>query len=318
MMLTLLATSALLPAKAVSLDRVFARGERLQYSVKSNLQSESRGGGVLTWMPEDLDILYKFTTSVTELKADGIALVRYERPTVTEVTGETVDSPPKSRTEKVDFKLDVVLSPINELLEIKDLSPKKPPPVAARWSTAGRRGVAPATQDLIDTFVGEVYRLSLFQGSIDSALDFSPKLPYDDVQPGDSWKRTAGYSPQALSGKAGQLAVQRLDYTYTYDGVVESDGKKVHRVTARLALKTDLATFANQVMKTTPEKSGLKTIPLQLDASIAFDLDLTTRKTLKALAKSDGGFAIVLTRSPDTPVHEERLKGTTRLTLLPG
>lgn len=318
MILTLLATSALLPMQAVSLHRVFAKGEKLQYSVKSTLQSESRGGGLLTWMPEDLDILYKFTTSVTELKADGIAQVRYDRPTVTEVTGETAVSPPKSRTEKVDFKLDLTVSPINELLEIKDLNPKKPPPVAARWSNSGRAGVAPSTQDLIDTFVGEVYRLSLFQGSIDTALDFSPKLPYDDVKPGDTWKRTAGYSPQALSGKAGQLAVQRLDYIYTYDGVMESDGKKVHRVTARLALKTDLASFANQIMKTTPEKSGLKTIPLQLDASIAFDLDLATRKTLKALAKSEGGFSIVLTQSPDKPVHEERLKGHTRLSLLPG
>ena len=47
-------------------------------------------------------------------------------------------------------------------------------------------------------------------------------------------------------------------------------------------------------------------------------LDLATRKTLRALAKSEGGFSIVLTQSPDMPVHEERLKGVTRLTLLPG
>ncbi len=318
MVVTLLASLLLAGGPEVSLNRVFARGEKLQYSVKSSLQSESRGAGLLTWMPEDHDILYKFTTTVTELKADGIALVRYDRPTVTEIEGETAAGPPKSRTHKVDFKLDVTLSPINELLEIKDLTPKKPPPPVALRARASNGSSAAGVQDLIDTFVGEVYRLALFQGGIDSALDFSPKLPYDDVKPGDTWKRTAGYSPQSLSGKQGQVAVQRLDYTYTYDGVVESDGKKVHRVVARLALKTDLATFANQIMKTTPEKSGLKTIPLELDASIAFDLDLVNRRTLKAVATSQGGFAIVLTQSPDAPVHEERLKGTTRLVLLPG
>ncbi|MCO5297939.1 MAG: hypothetical protein M9921_13905 [Fimbriimonadaceae bacterium] len=310
-----------LPSAPVDLSRVFAKGEKGQYAVKSAIQVESRGPGLLSWIPEDLGIQYKFTYAVTEMKADGIAVVHYERPTMTWIEGETFNTPETKRVEKVDMKLDATLSPINELLELKDLNPgKKPPPAALdRAATPGAEtGPEGAPQDVIEQFVGEIHRLALFLGAIDSSLDFSPKLPYDLVNPGDTWKRTVGYSPQALAGKGGQLAVQRLDYTYTYKGPVEVEGKRYQRVDADLSLDTDLAQFVNQLMDTKPEQSGLKQIPLRLKATIEFDLDLQTRRTVRATAKSEGGFSVVVTQRPNEPVYEERFKGTTTLSLVAG
>lgn len=306
-------------AAPIDLSRVFAKGEKGQYLVKSEIQVESRGPGLLTWMPQDLGVQYKFTYAVTEMKTDGIAVLRYERPTMTWTEGETFTSPEVRRVEKTDMKVDATVSPINELLELKDLNPKKPPPAErARATTQPLEGGAAGAQDVIGQFVGEVHRLALFLGALDSSLDFSPKLPYDAVEPGATWKRTVGYSPQALAGKGGQLAVQRLDTTYTYKGPVEVDGKRYHRVDADLALDTDLAQFINQLMDLKPEQSGLKQIPLRLKATIEFDLDFQTRRTVRAKAKSEGGFSIVATQRPSEPVYEERFKGTTTLSLLAG
>lgn len=313
---------ALLGAAAppVDLSRVFAKGEKAQYLVKSAIQVESRGLGLLTWMPEDLGIQYKFTYAVTEMKPDGIAVLRYERPAMTWTEGETFDSPPKTRVDKVEMKLDATVSPINELLAIKDLNPKKPPPPVhgSRVTREGSEAPSAAPQDVVEQFVGEIHRLALFLGAIDSSLDFSPKLPYDLVNPGDTWKRTVGYSPQALASKGGKLAVQRLDYTYAYKGPVEVEGKRFQRIEATLALDTDLAQFVNQLMDTKPEESGLKRIPLRFSATIQFDLDPKTHRTVRAAANSDGGFSVVLTQRPDEPVYEERFKGTTRMTLIAG
>lgn len=308
------------PSADVDIQRVFGKAEKGQYQVKSNLLVEERGDGLVTWMPSDLDIHYKFTYAVTETKPDGIVSIRYERPTMTETEGETFDTPAKTKVDKVDLKFQVVVSPINELLDIKDLNPKKPPPPSFRAMRAMARagGTSTEAQDVIGRFVGEIYRLSLFLGPLDSGLDFSPKLPFEEVKIGDTWKRTAGYSPQALGGRQGQSAVQRLDYTYEYKGVLEVEGKKVHRVTATLALDTDVGLFVNQLMQAKPEQTGLKAVPLHLKATIEYDLDLATRRTLRANARSEGGFSIVLTQAPDAPVHEERLRGTTRMTLVAG
>ena len=64
---------ALLPPNpgTVSLGRTFAKGERLQYQVKSTINAQSRQRGLETWIPEDHDIQYKFTVEVLDLKADG-------------------------------------------------------------------------------------------------------------------------------------------------------------------------------------------------------------------------------------------------------
>jgi len=328
---TLALIPAMLSAQAqpIKLSRVFTKGEKLQYDLKSTVNSESRGLGLQTWIPEDLDIVYKFSVEVLELKTDGIADLKYLRPTITEIEGETVDSPPKPKVEKLNQELLLTVSPANEILKIKDNTKKEPekkgpakppakkPPLLLTSLLEPR---APKRQDalgmLLGQFVGEIYRLSLFLGPLDSSMDLAPRLPFDDVKKGDTWKRTVGYSPQKLKGKGDKLAVQRLDYTYTYEGIVSSQNKMVHRITADLEVKTDLAEFVHQTYGVKSDVTGLKEIPLNFKGRIEFDLDQKTMKTLRAVGTSQGGFKVVATQYPNDPIQEENFKGRTILKLL--
>jgi hypothetical protein len=155
--------------------------------------------------------------------------------------------------------------------------------------------------------------LALNTGSLDGSLDFAPKLPLDDVKPGDTWKKTVGYSPQNLKGK-NKDAVQRLDYTYTYVGVVDSNGQKVYRVTADLDTSSNLAKFFFEATGLTSEDTLIKAIPLNLKAHIDFDLDMKTGETLHAESQATGGFSVQTTDS-EQALHEERFKGHTVLNL---
>lgn len=304
----------------VTLGRKYTKGEKLEYIVKSHLTSESRQMGLDTWLPEDLDIYYKFTMDVKEIKTDGIADVRYQRPTMTQVSGESANSMPKTQVEKSGLDLLLTLTPVNEIISVKDLAPKKPEKPAKSdgairnlmaASGRGRQGL----QAFLGQFISEIYRLSLFIGSLDSSMDFAPRLAFDPMVPGDTWKRTVGYQPQKKS-KEGKTTMQRLDYTYTYKGVVDRDGKKFQRVEATLDLKTDLAAFIHDTFGVKSSVTGLKEIPLTLKAKVEYDLDMITNHTVAARATSEGGFRIVTVDQPTVAVQEERLMGTTELKLL--
>jgi hypothetical protein len=303
---------------AVSLGRVFTPHEKLTYAVRSGISAERRGAGLTTWLPEDLDINYDFTVDVEALKADGIAVVHYKRPWVDEVTGDTFDAPAKTKRVKSNYDFRLTVSPFNEILEMKDLTPpKKKPPVKKKGTIFGSAAVAPqgSIQGFVGQFISELYRLSLFTGSMESALDFAPRMTFDDVKVGDTWKRTVGYQPQKLKGKDGKQAVQRLDYTYTYKGLVNGDKGKVQRVEAKLTFNTDIAEFVKQLTEATADQIGLEKLPLSLDATIVFDLDPKTRHTLKAEATSVGNFQIFVPNVPDA-AYEERMKGHTSMRLV--
>lgn len=312
-------------AKAVTLNRVFSKGEKLQYSVKSSLHIEQRPYGLETFMPEDLDLNYKFTTEVRELKNDGVAVIHYQRPTIVQVQGETWKSPSKTTVEKLDMNYDLTVSAINKILDEKDLNPpKKKTPKKAGGSDDGdglrAMGIGAGTRQdplgaLLGQFIGEMYRLALNVGPMDSSLDFAPKLPLDDVKVGDTWKETVGYQPQKLKG-TGKQAVQRLDYTFTYKGLVTVNGKQFHRVSATLDLTTDLATFINQLADAKPDETGLKSIPMTLKQSIDYDLDPVTKRTVLARSKAVGGFKINVTSIPDEPAVEQKLSGSTEMSLV--
>jgi len=98
---------------------------------------------------------------------------------------------------------------------------------------------------------------------------------------------------------------------------VTSGGKNVHRITADLDVDTDAAPFVNQVLGMKPEQSRLKAVKLQLKATIEFDLDEKTRKTLRADARSTGAIRVDVTDLPHEALMEQRLKGRTLLTLTP-
>jgi hypothetical protein len=300
--------------KPVSLQRVMKVGEKFSYAVKSHLLVEERQIGLDTFLPEELDLNYNFTFDVTKDKADGIVVGRYKRPTITQIEGETAETPPKTTVEKINWDIELTITPINEIIDQKDMNPKKTPPKSGgtlriATNTMSRAGIQ---GDIVGSFVSELYRLSLFVGGFDSALDFQPKLEDDEVVPGATWRRTVSYSPQKLKG-SNKMAMQRLDYVYTYVGVVESEGKKVHRVNATLNSKTDLAAFLRDAAPEDETVLQLKEIPFNLDAKIEYDLDLNTRTTIQANATSTGGFKLVLTQFPENPIVEQRVKGRTTL-----
>jgi hypothetical protein len=299
--------------KPTTLSRIFQAKQKYTYDVSSHLGLESRPRGMETFMPEDFDLNYSFTAQVVQMKPDGIAVIRYLRPTMTEIQGETWDSPPKTKVEKVNWDFLLTVSPVNQILETVDQKKKKAPvKKPAMWmSPANAQQEGP---DPIAQFVGDLYRLSLFVGPVETSLDFSPKLPLTEVVPGDTWKQTVGYQPQKLKGKPG-MAVQRLDYTYTYRGKVTVGGKTFERVVASLQFNSDLADWARQYLGQDDEEPGpkLTRLPLHMHTDIEFNLDPKTFNTISAVAKSEGGFEVYLSDAPRNAIYERKLHGKTNL-----
>lgn len=307
---------------AVTLTRRFTPGEKLAYSITSHITAEQRQKGLQTFIPEDLDLNYGFDFTVQSVNGAGLATMRYQRPTMTEIQGETANSSPKTKVQKINMIELLTMSPINELIDHKDIAPKKPTakkPKVGAHSASPAVGAARLQAPIFGQYIAEMHSLALFIGGVDSGLDFAPKLPLEAVKVGDTWKRTVGYQPQRLSGKENdKAAVQRLDYTYTYLGPMTVDGKKILRIQAKLELKTDLADYLKTLMKQSGmrgDETNLKTMPLHMKASIDFDLDPKNCHTLLAAATSEGGFELFV-KEDDEAYYEERFKGRTNLELV--
>ncbi|MBI5706646.1 MAG: hypothetical protein HZC36_06615 [Armatimonadetes bacterium] len=297
---------------SVKLRRIFAKGEKFEYEFKSSLLTEVRDLVITTFMPEKIVYEYKFGYEITALKPDGFCELKYKRPSIT-ITEPGEDGPEKT-VEKLDQDVLITLSPVNDMVSIKDQSPPKKGGKDGGGSLRSHRlvGLPRAQVDVIGQFVGELHRLAAFVGSMDSSLDFSPRLPFEEeVAPGATWKRTVGYSPQKSSSDS-KMVVQRLDYTYTYVGMVESGGKQVQRVTADMSLDSDLAQFIHDTFRLKPAQTGLKAIPLKLKVHVDYDLDPKTMRTIVANATSEGGFSVTISASAD-PVIEEIFHGTCKL-----
>lgn len=307
-------------AETTDLSRVFKKGQVYNYQLRSHLQIEQRSDNLDTFIPEDVDINYDFSYKVDEVKPSGFAMITYTRPTLTQILGETADRPPVVEKIPVNFRLAMEISPINEVISLKDLNPpaKEKSLRAHRLNIAlAAAPMAPVAQSILQEWAGELQRLALFIGSLDTAMDFNPKLPYEEAKVGESWKRTMSYQPQVIKGEGGRQAVQRLDLEYTYGGIVEVNGKKFHRVTAKMNLDTDAAGYINQQMGTKPEESGVSKIPLKLQSEISFDLDLQNRAPVTSTARTTGGWSLTL-YGQSQAVVEEKIKGrvTMKLTSL--
>lgn len=300
----------------VDLSRLFKKGQTFNYQVRTRMMIEQRGGELNTFIPEDVDLNYDFSKVVEDVKPSGFASIIYRRPTMTIIEGETADSPPKTVVERVNINYRLDLSPINEIGAVRNLNP---PSQAAGGGSSRLMSAAPlasASQvDIIGQFAGELQRLALFVGSFDSALDFNPKLPFEEARVGETWKRTVSYQPQVMSGTRNQMAMQRLDMTYKYEGLVQSEGKEVHRISATVKLDSDAGTFLNQMMGMSPEQSGLNRIPLKLDTQIEFDLDKDTRHTIRAVARTNSSWSVMLS-GMTRPAVEQRITGRATMRLV--
>ncbi len=312
-------------AKPVELSRKFTAGEKLNYFARAQFTDEQRSGSLQTFMPQDEEISYRYSMTVQKVKADGIAEILYQRPTIDIIEGDTAESGAKKMTEKLDIKFLLDVSPINEIVAQKDLNPKKDKdkdkggdllarPIIQKVMRQGSQADQVAI-GLLLSYVGEVQRLAFFVGPLDSGLDIAPKFPFDEVKVGDTWKSTVGYSPQKLKGQGDKQAVQRLDYTYTYQGLMKSkEGKDIQRIQAKVKLDTDLVDYARQLVGGSASSSFLKSVPLMFEGTIDFDLDPTNFHMLKASAESKGSFAIS-PKGADQPVVEDRFRGRTSVKL---
>jgi len=306
-----------------TLTRKFVANEKLAYAIRSHLTTEQRQRGLQTWLPSDTDINYNCSIFVRAMQADGFAVVHYTRPTMTIIEDDNGD--PKTQIEKSNINVRLLLSPVNEMIDARDLNPpKKPkkPGAAASEDDGGGRMVGPDDTTayglaIFGQFASETERLALFIGSLDSSLDLAPKLPLTAVKVGDTWQRTIGYQPQKLKGKEGKSAVQRLDYTFTYLGPKVVDGKSILRIQAKLDFKTDLLDYVKSIMEEIGGngKTILSSLPLNLKATIDYDLDPKTRHTLATRATSEGGYGLFLKGDTDA-LMEGRFKGRTDVDLV--
>ncbi|MBX3110761.1 MAG: hypothetical protein KF857_02030 [Fimbriimonadaceae bacterium] len=311
-MVTAVAIAALLNQGDIELQRKFTKGETVNYSVRSHILVEHSQYNQPIGIPEELDINYDSKVVFKDVKPTGFATIEYYRPTMTEIQGETAASPPKSKTDKVDLAFTMTMSPINEITDVTKIDGKKGGTDKLLRGYAGMP-VSPATAQALSGFQGELYRLALWINSLDTSLEFNPKLPFEEVKPGATWKRTVSYQPQALKGGNGKQAVQRLDMTYKYEGRTQSKGQEVERVTATVHLDTDAAPFIDQLLGAKPGQSGLKAFKLKMDSTLTFDLDPKTFATIRATAKSKGSWSLYLVRLGDQPAVEEQITGESSL-----
>jgi hypothetical protein len=268
------------------------------------------------FIPEDLDINYDASIKVESVSDEGFANALYSRPSMTIIEGETAETPPKRSVEPWNLRAKMQISPINELTGLQTLALSAQLPAgfqARRLRRVRAAGGEAAVQSL--PFTDDLYRLCLFVGSIDSSLELSPKLPFEDVAPGATWKRTVSYTPQKVKGSS-QTAVQRLDAEYTYDGIKTKNGQKVRQVTGRIKLDVDAGDLLNKMSGLTAAESGVTRLPLKLDATLVFDLHEKNLTTLRAEANAKASWQLFTTISSG-PLVEERLTGRTRLTLVP-
>jgi hypothetical protein len=318
MLTALLIAVTAAPTSAVELYRQWKPNSKVTYEVTSDLQIESRNYTRSVFIPSEQGTKYQFTFEVGKVTDEGFASVAYKRPTVDSIQGETVEHPPITTTEKVNEHLELTMSPVNAITGLKDLTPKKPKEGGGGLALLSfRKGsaVSPEAQDMIGGFVQDLFRLAMFVASPETSMDFGPSLPLLEVEPGDTWKVTASYQPQVLKDKKGKMAPQRLDYTYTYDGIVDSAGKKVHRVSAALNLDTDIGAFINDLLGAAPSQTGLKALKLKLDAKMEFDLDLETKNTIAGRGTSAGSIVVEIPQLT-VPVEEANIRGRARLKLV--
>lgn len=302
----------------VELFRKWTAGEKLTYSTKAQFTDEQRVGDLQTFLPTDQDISYRHTLEVQKVKADGIAEVLFERPSMTIVMGDSGDSSAKSVTEKMDLKQLLDVSPTNKVLSVKNLNTKKEKDKkggglqSLKFARQAQGNIADlVTQSFLLDFVQDFQRLAFFVGAGDSGLDISPSMPFEEVKVGDTWKSTATYQPQKLKGQGEKQAVQRLDFTYTYKGMMKSkEGKDIQRIQATVDFNNDIVDYARQVVGASKASMQVKAAPIKFNATINFDLDPQTLHLVKAIAESKGSFSLSL-KGVEQPYVEDRFKGRT-------
>lgn len=300
----------------VLVNRVFKKGEVDTYRMNALLVIEMREPGLETYMPMEVGYEYSFTTSVSALDADGNATMRYERGPTVRIDGAYGSTPERRVRESDGFKMDLVVTPINEFIKAEEVKPPAKPAPRKTNTLRAMMQQGPGqqiTDQLMGQYIMDLYRLSLFVGSFESSFDFTPKFLDSPIRVGRTWRSTISYQPQRLAGTNRQ-AVQRLDMVYRYDGPMTVNGKPIQRVSATLGLDTDMAPFIAQTYGIPANQNPFRAMRMKFDSKLTFDLDPKTFKTIRARSDSTGN--ILVETKADGVIAERRLTGESNFQLV--
>jgi hypothetical protein len=295
----------------VDLSRVFKMGEKATYSFSSRINVDWRQVPIETFIPQNDGFEYTFTTEVEALKPDGVADLRFRRPKIVLKIGETFDSPPKEQILARDQNYLFVLSNKNRLLSVRDDSPKQPQKPDSRLFSHLYADEDRRLQLDIFSWMSQLRQLAAFV----NFFDRGPNLPTRPVSVGDTWKETIGYVPTTVSAGAdqGKNLMARLDYEYTYKGLIEFEGQTVYHVVGKIFQDTDAAPFIADLMGVKLEFAPFKEIKLKMDGTVDYYLRQSDLSVHKILAKSEGYTSITVATYEGGPVYEEKFKSNARL-----
>lgn len=315
MMMAAVMALALSPAEPVTLERVFRQGETLTFDFSTRINLDVRDYPLETFIPVNDRVLYTFTLTTERLKPDGVADVRFKRNKVTIRYGERFDEPPKEEKVGRDENFLFTLSRTNQVLSLRDESPK-PPPSGGGLRSAMLRYASPAAAemafDIIDDWITQMHQLAGFV----NFFDLGPILPAHPVEPGETWKETIGYAPVTVAEGAdkGRTLNARIDYVYTFMGEANYQGRPVYHIQGTYKHDTDAAKYIEDLLKEARMASPYKEIRLRMEGKVDYYLEKTTCAVIRINAEAEGYFGLTVNQMPDAPVMEEKIKSSASLT----
>jgi len=290
--------------EAIDLERKFRKGEKHTFQFVSKMTVEFREIPLETFIPFGVTYSYSYTMETEQLKPDGAADVRFKRPNIKIRVGETVDEPPKMEVVDRPQNLLLTLSRKNQLLTLKDESPKpKKKEGTGGGEPAFWNGSFGNPQLNVSAWINELRGLGAFV----NFFDWGPVLPVHPVKVGDTWKETVGYVPATLKSGAdkGRNIMTRIDYTYVYKGNTTREGKKRAWIQGTLHNDSDAAPFVADLLGIELKFAPFKEIRLQMDATVDYYLDPETFAVYEIEGKSKGNTSITVS-GIEGPYYEER------------
>lgn len=310
----------------VSLQRQFVVGQKDSYSVTASVEEQVRGVlGVSgqqavsqdTWLPSETDFNYSFQTRVLSVDAN-VAKMKFFMPKMTVLDdssgGDTSD--PKPREEKVNQTVLISLSNINEILDLKDLSPSKS--FQRNSEKAATKGLGARRQvgSFFNSFISDLVRLCLFIAPIDSSIDLQPHFDVTPVKVGGTWTRTISFQPQSKKDASGNAStkVQRLDLNYVFQGLQQLNGKSLYEIDASAEFKSDFVDLLKDQYKVSTQDTHIQNFPLAFKTQMKYYVDPKTCQLIFGKADSVGGFSVQIQDLPK-PIYESKFTGHTEIHL---
>lgn len=307
-------------AKPVTFQRTYKVGEKSHYKVHATIETEFRqpASNLLTFLPQDSIIAYDYFTKVTKVEA-GNATLRYYRPSIIETDDTGSAEGPVTVKVPLEVIMDLTVSPINEILDEKEVSSiKKPTPVTIpnpnEIMRPGLRQTAGALGIFGDLF-SQLQQISALIGGPGSGIDLKPELSLEPLSVGSTWQKTVGYQPQQIGGGNKKTAIKRLDVTYTFKGLTTYKGKSYYEIDGEIHLNSDLTNYFRDQYHVTADQTHLKAIPMTLDSNLKFYLDPATKQTVLGTVDSSGGMSLTTTDN-DQPLIELKIKSNSNLELV--